>query len=150
MTAVLDSTTRREGLIRRLESLRHQRDQLRIEIAPTMFGDDADRATNVDGHVQLALLNDRILAVELALADVTRRPGKGATDVIEIGDVVTVDLGDGPENYLLATVEEAGTADNVITPGSPLGRALLGAAIGSTVEYRAAHRAQRAKVLAAA
>jgi transcription elongation factor GreA len=147
MTAVLDSATRHEVLNRRLETLLAQRRQVQAEIAPAMSGDDADRATNVDGHVRLAVLNDRIAAVELALAEAARRPARPAEDVVAEGDVIIVDLGDGPETFLLATVEQTDSGFDVITPGSPLGRALVGARIGSTVEYRAANRTLRATVV---
>ncbi|HEU5266356.1 MAG TPA: GreA/GreB family elongation factor [Jatrophihabitans sp.] len=147
MTAVLDSTTRYASLARRLEALLAERRQVQAEIAPAMSGDDADRATNVDGHVRLAMLDDRIAAVELALAEAARRPARPADDVVVEGDVIIVDLGDGPETFLLGTVEQTDSGFEVITPGSPLGRALVGARTGSTVEYRAANRTFRATVV---
>jgi transcription elongation factor GreA len=115
-----------------------------------MVGDDADRATNVDGHVRLAMLEDRIAAVELARAEAARQREQAPADVVREGAVVTVDLGDGPETFLFASVEQAAAGDDVITPGSPLGRALAGAAVGATVEYRAANRTRQAAVIAVA
>jgi transcription elongation factor GreA len=115
-----------------------------------MVGDDADRATNVDGHVRLAMLEDRIAAVELARAEAARQREQAPADVVREGAVVTVDLGDGPETFLFAAVEQAAAGDDVITPGSPLGRALAGAAVGATVEYRAANRTRQAAVIAVA
>ena len=150
MTAVLDNATRHQVLTRRLDALHVQRRQVQAEIAPTMVGDDADRATNVDGHVRLAMLDDRIAAVELARAEAARRPDEDAAGVVSEGHVVTVDLGDGPETFLFASVEQAAAGDDVITPGSPLGRALAGAAVGATVEYRAAKRTRQATVVAVA
>jgi transcription elongation factor GreA len=146
MTAVLDS--RHDLLTQRLQSLRVQREQALADIAPPTSGDTADRATNVDAHVQLAMLDDRIATVELALTQAGRRTSKAATDVVAIDDVVIVDFGDGPERYLLAAVEQAGADLDVITPDSPLGRALVGRSVGSTVEYRAARRTLRATVVA--
>ncbi len=148
MTAVLDNATRHEVLTHRLDALHAQRRQLQAEIAPTMVGDDADRATNVDGHVRLAMLDDRIAAVELARADAARRPEQDRTGVVREGAVVSVDLGDGPETFLFASVEQAAAGDDVITPRSPLGQALAGAAVGATVEYRAANRSRQATVVA--
>jgi transcription elongation factor GreA len=54
-----------------------------------------------------------------------------------VGDLVTVDLGDGPETYLLGSVNEAGPGVDVITPSSPLGRVLQGATVGTTLSYAA-------------
>lgn len=148
MTAVLDPTVRHDILAQRLAALIAQRDQAQLEIAPQTVGDDADRATNVDAHVRLAMLSDRIAAVESELANGDRRTRRPAGDTVAVGDAVTVDLGDGPEVFLLGSVEEAGDGMDVITPGSPLGRALVGAGIGSNVEYRTAGRTLRAKVIA--
>jgi transcription elongation factor GreA len=150
MTAVLDHASRHQVLTRRLDALHAQRREIQAEIAPTMVGDDADRATNVDGHVRLAMLEDRIAAVELARADAARQPEQSSADAVREGAVVTVDLGDGPETFLFASVEQAAAGDDVITPGSPLGRALAGAAAGATVEYRAANRTRQAAVIAVA
>ena len=150
MTAILDPTARRDLLVERLASLLAQRDQVQKEIAPQTVGDDADRATNVDAHVRLAMLAERIATVESELAQGVHRKDRAADDAVDVGDVVTVDFGDGPEDFLLGSVEEAGEGVDVITPGSPLGRALLGASVGSTVEYRIAHRTLHAQVVAAA
>ncbi len=151
MTATLDPTARRDVLTQRLTQLRAERDQAQAEIAPQLSGDDADRATNVDGHVRLAMLDERIAAIEVELFNGTERKRRAATDPVEVGDIVTVDLGDGPEDYLLGSVEQAGDAMDVITPGSPLGRALVGAQVGATVEYRtASRRTLRAEVVSAA
>ena len=59
---------------------------------------------------------------------------------IHPGDVVTLDFGDGPEPYVFGSVEQATDGVDVITPGSPLGQALAGAQIGSTISYAASPR----------
>jgi transcription elongation factor GreA len=133
MTATLDRRSHRDALAGRLANLQAQRDQLLAEITPVGVGDDADRATNVDGHVRLAVLDERILAVQLELDESAHRDVAGGT--VSVGDVITVDLGDGPETYLLGSVEAAAEGLDVITPGSPLGRALQGSAAGDTVTY---------------
>jgi transcription elongation factor GreA len=151
MTATLDPTARRILLTERLASLQAERAQAQAEVTPQLSGDDADRATNVDGHVRLAMLDERIATVESELSNATQRKTRDASDPVEVGDVVTVDFGDGPEDFLLGSVEQAGDGLDVITPGSPLGRALVGSTIGSTVEYQAgARRTLRASVVAAA
>ena len=54
---------------------------------------------------------------------------------MSVGDVVTLDLGDGDETYVVGSVEQAVAGVDTITPGSPLGQAIVGAEVGSTVTY---------------
>lgn len=137
MSAALRTDTRNDVLTSRLADLVAQREQALAEIAPVGFGDDADRATNVDGHVRLAMLEGRIAAVEAELAEQPPAAARPADGTVAIGDIVTVDLGDGPETYLLGSVDEAGNGIDVITPSSPLGQVLRGAAVGTTLSYAA-------------
>lgn len=137
MTAALTAEDRTEILTARLAALSAQRDQTLAEITPVGFGDDADRATNVDGHVRLAMLEQRIVAVEAELVELQLPHSRPANGGVAIGDIVTVDLGDGPETYLLGTVDEAADGIDVITPASPLGKVLQGATSGDTLSYAA-------------
>ena len=135
MTATLSADARHDALANRLAALYLERQQLLAEVAPTGLGDDADRATNVDGHVRLAMLEQRIIALENELAEPRPAQTRGDEDVVAVGDVVSVDLGDGPETYLLGSVDEAAAGFDVITPSSPLGRVLEGARAGDTLTY---------------
>lgn len=123
-----------------LDLLTHRLDQLRAERAAAMTdslrdttGDAADRATNVEASIRLQLLDERIALLELEISD--RRSGERTEGVVSVGDVVRLDLGDGPEEYVVGSVEQAAAGVPTVTPGSPLGRAILGAAVGSTVTY---------------
>ena len=135
MTATVSADDRHDVLSNRLAALYLEREQVLAEIAPTGLGDEADRATNVDGHIRLAMLEQRIVAVENELAEPRPSVRKKKSDAVAIGDVVTVDLGDGPETYLLGSVDEAGAGFDVITPSSPLGQVLEGATVGATLTY---------------
>ncbi|HKC27413.1 MAG TPA: GreA/GreB family elongation factor [Jatrophihabitans sp.] len=149
MTATLTADSRRDALSARLAELDHERKELLAEVAPVGSGDDADRATNVDGHIRLAMLEQRIIALETELAELPSRRSHEGNGTVAIGDVVTVDLGDGPETYLLGTVDEAAQGLDVITPTSPLGTVLQGAKAGATLRYAAASgRSLKAKVVA--
>ncbi len=97
-------------------------------------GDLADRATNVEATIRLRLLDERIAGLELEIAEA--RHHQHTDGVVSIGDVVTVDLGEGDETYLIGSVEQAAAGVDTITPGSPLGRAIVGAAVGATVTYQ--------------
>jgi transcription elongation factor GreA len=148
MTATLSTASRREILTARLDALRAERDQALAETIPSGAGDVADRATNVDGHIRLAMLDERIATVEADLATLESPSAPRADDGVTVGDVVTVDFGDGPEAFLLGSVDEATDRFDVITPESPLGRALAGARPGSTIFYTAGpNRALRATVV---
>lgn len=137
MTAtLLPPDARHDVLLQRLEALRLERDRTVAEVIPSGAGDAADRATNVDGQVRLAMLEDRIANLESELSE-GRRPERAGADVVAEGDVVDVDFGDGPESFFLGSIDHAGDGVDVITPGSPLGRALVGATVGVTVSYSA-------------
>ena len=62
-----------------------------------------------------------------------------SADRVEAGTVVEVRMGgdDETSTYLIGSIEERGTGYDVISPGSPLGKALLGHAPGEKVTYEA-------------
>ncbi len=60
------------------------------------------------------------------------------TGTVQVGSVVTVVDGDGdPIEYLVAPQENKVPEFLLASPGSPLGRALIGAAVGDDVSYEA-------------
>ena len=62
-----------------------------------------------------------------------------AADKVEPGTVVEVRMegDDEPSTYLVGSIEERGTGYDVISPGSPLGKALLGHTAGEVVTFEA-------------
>ncbi|HEU5449614.1 MAG TPA: transcription elongation factor GreA [Acidimicrobiia bacterium] len=60
-------------------------------------------------------------------------------EMVEAGTVVDVLMegDDEPSTYLIGSIEERGTGYDVISPGSPLGKALLGHTTGDVVTYEA-------------
>ncbi len=126
--------TRVEVLTSRLQNLQAERDELLGELVVGNGGDTADRATNVDANARLSLVEQRISAVEFDLHQ-AQHTTRGSGTGVAVGDVVTVDLGDGPETFLFAGVEQADNNLDVISPASPLGRAIAGATVGSAVTY---------------
>ena len=103
MTLLADTDSTRVLRIR-LESLRAERDLLAAEVRTDSRGDAADQATNVEAVIRLQLLDERIAAVELEIADLQRRPH--VDGIVSVGDVVTIDLGDGDETYVIGSVEQ--------------------------------------------
>ena len=62
-----------------------------------------------------------------------------ASDVVVAGSVVTLTYegDDDEERYLIGSIEERHDDLEVISPGSPLGSALLGSAVGDVVGFEA-------------
>ena len=118
----------------RLADLRRQRDEAQLELRPQRVGDDADRATNVDAHIRLAMLERRIAEVEFELSR-TDAPTAGA-GTVAIGSSLTLDFGDGPEVFVMGPAELAGPDVSVVTPDSALGRVLLGVGRGFSTTYQ--------------
>jgi len=94
---------------------------------------DYDAAKTEQGHNEARV---RQLEAILKNAVVLDREVGG---VVEAGTVVEVIMegDDDPSVYLVGSIEEKGRGYDVISPGSPLGRALLGHAVGDTVLYQA-------------
>jgi transcription elongation factor GreA len=63
----------------------------------------------------------------------------GSSETVATGSVVAIryDGDDEVERFLVGSIEERHDELNVVSPGSPLGQALLGKATGDTVEYEA-------------
>jgi transcription elongation factor GreA len=129
------STLDRVGLLtERLSLLQAERAEVLRDTLLEPNGDLADRATNVEATIRLGLLDERIAGLEIEIAECGHR--QHTDGVVSVGDVVTVDLGDGDETYLIGSVEDAAAGVDTITPGSPLGRAIVGAEVGTTVTYQ--------------
>jgi len=96
-------------------------------------------------------MEGRIRQLESILENATIIEG-GDDGTISVGHVVTIlydgDSDDMAETYLIDTVEQRSEGFDVITPGSPLGAALIGAVAGATIEYSAPNGAAlRVKVV---
>jgi transcription elongation factor GreA len=61
----------------------------------------------------------------------------GGSDVVRAGSVVEIryDGDDDTERYLIGSIEEKSADHEVMSPGSPLGQALLGAKPGEVVDF---------------
>src|SRR3954465_9954489 len=66
----------------------------------------------------------------------------GSTEVVEAGTVVEIRYAgdDDTERYLIGSIEERHDDYEVISPGSPLGQALLGHRVGDVVDFEAPAR----------
>ncbi|WP_323792604.1 GreA/GreB family elongation factor [Nocardioides sp.] len=131
MTAT--ATPHTDLLASRLQDLRAERDAALAETRQEQVGDIADRATNVEASIRLGTLDERIAALELEIDAASRV--EHVAGVVSLGDQVVLDLGDGPETFVVGSVEAVAAGVEAVTPTSPLGQALRGAAAGTTVSY---------------
>jgi len=100
-----------------------------------------DLSENGDYHAakeEKGKMEGRIMRLEKLLEDAEIVDGT-ASDTVQAGTVVSITYegDDQPEQFLIGSIEERHDGLDVISPGSPLGSALLGAAIGDTVSYEA-------------
>jgi transcription elongation factor GreA len=127
----------------------------RIEIAQAIerARELGDLSENGDYHAakdQQGHMEGRIRQLETIIenADIVE---PGPEGVAAVGTVVTIvydgDDDDMAERYLLGHVEERTGDLDVISPGSPLGAALVGTAEGETVAYAAPNGELRVRVV---
>jgi transcription elongation factor GreA len=64
---------------------------------------------------------------------------EGGSELVQAGSVVSISYegDDDVERYLIGSIEERHDDLEVLTPGSPLGQTLMGAAVGDEVEFEA-------------
>ena len=94
---------------------------------------DYDAAKTEQGHNEARVRQLEAILKSAVVVEST------AADKVEAGTVVEVRMegDDEVSTYLIGSIEERGRGFDVISPGSPLGRALLGHAPGETVIYEA-------------
>ena len=73
----------------------------------------------------------------------------GGSEVITAGSVVEIRYvgDDDTERYLIGSIEERHDDLEVISPGSPLGRALLGHRVGEIVDFEAPARTLKVEIV---
>jgi transcription elongation factor GreA len=143
------TTSSSSGLPGELYRLVHETRPAMLERMAGQDGrDSADIADRVVREADLAQLDERIEILELhlqrrALADTgsAAHAGQDQDLAVRAGRVVSLSFaGEAPGRYLVADlldVADAGASGefDVLTPGSPLGRALLGVRPGDQVTY---------------
>ena len=101
-----------------------------------------DLSENGDYHAakeEQGKMEGRIMQLEAMLEDVEIVDAVAVSDEVQAGNVVTIRYeGDTEtEQYLIGSIEERRPGITVMSPGSPLGEALLGGKVGETVSYEA-------------
>ena len=116
----------------------------RIEIAKKIetARELGDLSENGDYHAakeEQGKMEGRIIHLAGLILDVEIVEHDASLDVVREGCVVSIryDGDDEIEDYLIGSIEERREGVMVMSPGSPMGRALLGAKQGDTVKYEA-------------
>lgn len=123
-----DGRRRLEQQLIELETV--ERPQLLAAMATADGKDPADRADRMTFELHLAQVEACIRRLKDLLAGEDPSP----TGALQAAATLVLDFGSGPETYRLGAL---GVHDGpeVITPHSPLGRALAGAVAGQRVTY---------------
>ncbi|MDW3217505.1 MAG: transcription elongation factor GreA [Acidimicrobiales bacterium] len=100
-----------------------------------------DLSENGDYHAakeEQGKMEGRIIHLARILEDAQIVDSSGG-DNVGTGSIVSIvfDGDDEIEKYLVGSIEEQREDVTVVSPGSPMGAALLGAAVGDVVEYEA-------------
>lgn len=129
------------------EELEHLRTVRRQEVAHRLHeamegGDVQENAEYEDARNERAFVEGRILTLEMILSKAELiEDGSGPRDSVGLGSYVTVAEVDGdedePEHYHVVGSAEADPVAGLISNESPLGRVLMGAAVGEIVTVNA-------------
>jgi transcription elongation factor GreA len=116
------------------ELMRKRPDVVRRIATAREHGDLKENAEYHAAREEQGFLEGRIRALEarLRLAVIAEEPGLAAANAV-LGSVVTVESEGVDERYTLVGSAEANIAAGRLSVASPVGRALLGAAVGDEV-----------------
>ncbi len=80
----------------------------------------------------------RVRQLKGMLDDVAIIESASVRDTVQVGATVTIDFGDGDgdtERYFVGSIEEQPAGAEIVSPDAPLGKALMGRAVGDDVTY---------------
>jgi transcription elongation factor GreA len=111
-------------------------------------GDAVDHAVSISRQVEVEHIQGQINQLQLLLSLPAREDSDLPEGVIGVGSTVRLAFPGGDEQtMLLATIEEAEDAGDVLTYDSPLGKAKLGKQAGDEVDYAAPAGSMKVKVV---
>lgn len=108
---------------------------------------DYHAAKDDQGRMEARIRQLQAILEHAVVLDDEAAPAAGG--VVATGSVVTIryEGDDDTEQYLIGSIEERREGLSVISPGSPLGQALLGKSAGDTVSYEAPSGALRVEIV---
>ena len=144
-----------EGLKKLEEELEHLKSVKRREVADRIklaisYGDISENSEYEDAKNEQAFIEGRILTLEKMLRNARIiQEDEVNTDIVSIGSTVLLkDLEfDEEVSYTIVGSAEADPASNKISNESPVGRSLLGKAVGSVVDVAVPAGAIQFKIL---
>jgi transcription elongation factor GreA len=156
-TVTGDSTQLTQPTFERLQAeLEDLTTRGRVEIARAIEAARAlgDLSENGDYHAakdSQGKMEARIRQLQATLKRAEVVDVKGGTQqTVTAGTVVTIRYAgdDDVERFFVGSIEERGEGVEVVSPGSPLGKALIGRAKGDEVEYEAPGGKLRVEIVA--
>jgi transcription elongation factor GreA len=110
----------------------------KIEVAREL-GDLSENGDYQAAKEEQGKMEGRIARLATILKSAVLVDGSTSDGTVQVGVVVELRYDGDPEvdRYLLGSIEERQPGVTVISPGSPLGEALLGSRAGMTVSYEA-------------
>lgn len=131
-----------EGYQKLEEELEYLKSVRRPEVAQAiheakMDGDVSENAGYDEAKRQQAFLEGRIMTIEAMLKNAVLIQSDGTSDSVVLGSRVTVaEDGFDPETYVIVGSAEAAPSEGRISNESPLGKALMGHAVGDRVAFK--------------
>jgi transcription elongation factor GreA len=128
-----------EGRVRLEEELQELETTKRAEVGERIriareFGDISENSEYDDAKNEQAWLESRIAEITQILANATVVEAPKRSNKVSVGNVVTVQTGDGTEReFTIVGAAEADASAGRISNESPVGAGLLGAKKGDTV-----------------
>jgi transcription elongation factor GreA len=138
----------KRALTEELDVLRSRRRKLAESLATDdPPGDRADQADVIERASELEWIERRIADITHLLASRISSPSEVPTDQVGLGSIVTLRYADGTTEVLrIGTVVEDDDG-TVVTPDSPLGRALLGQSPGQDITWPTPSTHHQAQIL---
>ena len=131
--------------------LKRERPAAAEEVVRTgAMGDFSENAAYQSAKARLRGINDRILTLQERLKRAIPIAKTGKTDRVAIGSVVTVRVGPAERKYEIVGSLETDPGSGKVSRSSPLGAALLGAAVGDTVSVKTPAGETRYEIIAIA
>src|SRR3954454_3558617 len=111
-----------------------------------------DLSENGDYHAakeEQGKMEGRIRHLEALIKDAQIVEGSAGSDVVAAGCVVEIRYAgdDDTEKYLIGSIEERNSDLDVMSPGSPMGQALMGHKVGDIVDYEAPARVLKVEIV---
>ncbi len=120
------------------ELLHHKRPEVVQRVAAAReMGDLSENAEYSAAREELAFIDGRIEELEELLKQVNVISDQTASNQVKLGSVVTVKHNGNKTVYSVVGEWEADPAEKKISHESPLGKALMGKAVGETVDVQA-------------